>query len=141
MKLQIKKLLPSATIPIGFAHKGDAGIDLFVAEAVEIKPMERVQVSTGIALAIPLGYVGLIWDKSGLSHKSGLKVMGGVIDAGYRGEIKVGIVNLGTEIHTFAVGDKVTQLLIQKIEQPEIIEVQELEDTERGEDGFGSTGV
>jgi len=141
MKLPIKKLTPTATIPTGFAHEGDAGIDLFAAEAVEIKPMERVQVSTGIALAIPLGYVGLIWDKSGLSHKSGLKVMGGVIDAGYRGEIKVGIVNLGTEIHTFAVGDKVTQLLIQKIEQPEIIEVQELEDTERGEDGFGSTGV
>jgi len=141
MQLQIKKLLPTATVPTGFAHKGDAGIDLFVAEAVAIKPMERVQVSTGIALAVPLGYVGLIWDKSGLSHKAGLKVMGGVIDAGYRGEIKVGIINLGTETHAFAAGDKVTQLLIQKIEQPEIIEVQELEDTERGEDGFGSTGT
>jgi|AntRauTorckE6833_2_1112554.scaffolds.fasta_scaffold09639_2 dUTP pyrophosphatase len=141
MKLKIKKLTPKAKVPAGFAHEGDAGIDLFVAEAIEIKPMERVQVSTGIALAIPLGFVGLIWDKSGLSHKAGLKVMGGVIDAGYRGEIKVGIINLGNEIHTFSVGDKVTQMLVQKVEHPEIVEVEDLDETTRGEAGFGSTGV
>ena len=141
MQLHIKKLTPAATIPTGFAHKGDAGIDLFVAEAIKIKPMERVQVSTGIAMAIPDGFVGLIWDKSGLSHKAGLKVMGGVIDAGYRGEIKVGIINLGSETHMFNAGDKVTQMLIQKVEHPEIIEVEDLSETMRGEDGFGSTGV
>lgn len=115
-------------------------MDLCAAEAVTILPSERVQVKTGIAMAIPEGYVGLVWDKSGLSHKSGLKTMGGVVDAGYRGEVLVGIVNMGEIPHTFSVGDKVAQMLIQKVEHPTLVEVSELDATVRGERGFGSTG-
>lgn len=140
MKLQAIRLTKAAKLP-HFAHHNDAGMDLFAAEAVSIPPQERVQVKTGIALAIPDGYVGLIWDKSGLSHKYGLKTLGGVVDAGYRGEILVGITNLGTSVHTFAAGDKIAQMLIQKIEYPDIEEVSELDETTRGEKGFGSTGT
>lgn len=140
MEIRIKRLTEEARVP-EFAHAGDAGMDLFCAEAVTIAPGERVQVRTGIALAIGEGYVGLIWDKSGLSHKRGLKTVGGVIDAGYRGEVLVGMINLGSEPHTFAVGDKVAQILIQKVEHPTFVEVDELDDTARGEGGFGSTGL
>ena len=140
MKLCVTRLTPSAKVPL-FAHESDAGMDLFCAETVSISPLERVQVKTGIAVAIPEGYVGLIWDKSGLSHKKGLKTVGGVIDAGYRGEVLVGMVNLGSEPHTFAVGDKVTQMLVQKVEHPVIEEVATLDETTRGVGGFGSTGT
>ncbi len=140
MLMQVKKLSENAKIPT-FAHTTDAGMDLYCAEAITLVPGERVQVKTGIAVAIPVGHVGLIWDKSGLSHKVGLKVMGGVIDAGYRGEVLVGMINLGSEPHTFHVGDKITQMLIQKVEQPEIEVVEELQEGDRGEKGFGSTGV
>ncbi len=139
MKLKIKKLHVDAVIP-KYANPNDAGMDLFAIENIEIMPMERAQISTGIAMEIPEGFVGLVWDKSGLSHKFGLKVLGGVIDSGYRGEIKVGIINLGTEKYTFEKGHKVAQMIIQKKEIPEIEEVTELSDSERGEGGFGSTG-
>ncbi|MEX0933508.1 MAG: dUTP diphosphatase, partial [Candidatus Paceibacterota bacterium] len=95
---------------------------------------------TGIAMEIPQGYVGLIWDKSGVSLKRGIKVLGGVIDAGYRGEIRIGLINLGSETVSFEAGQKVAQMLIQSVASPEIVEVTELGDTERGEGGFGSTG-
>jgi dUTP pyrophosphatase len=139
MKLKIKKLHIDAVIP-KYANPNDAGMDLFAIENIEIMPMERKQVGTGIAVEIPADCVGLVWDKSGLSHKFGLKVLGGVIDSGYRGEIKVGIINLGTEKYTFEKGHKVAQMIIQKKETPEIEEVSELSDSERGEGGFGSTG-
>jgi dUTP pyrophosphatase len=139
MKLKIKKLHTDAIIP-KYANLNDAGMDLFAIEDVAVEPMERKQVGTGIAVEIPEDYVGLVWDKSGLSHKFGLKVLGGVIDSGYRGEIKVGIINLGTEKYTFEKGHKVAQMIIQKKETPEIEEVTELSDSERGEGGFGSTG-
>ncbi len=139
MKVQVKKLLETAKMPV-YAHEDDAGMDLYVAVAVTINQGERTQIRTGIAVAIPQGYVGLVWDKSGISHKGGLKVMGGVIDAGYRGEILVGIVNLGEGTQTFEVGDKIAQILIQKVEHPELEEVSELEETIRGASGFGSTG-
>ena len=139
MKLNIKKLDEKAIVP-NYAHPNDAGMDLFAIEEVLIKSGERVQVKTGIAMSIPDGHVGLIWDKSGLSHKFGLKVLGGVIDAGYRGEIMIGMINLGSEDYIVEVGNKVAQILIQKVEQPEIIEVEELTDSVRGDKGFGSTG-
>lgn len=122
------------------AYKGDAALDLYVAEEVVLKPRERCGIRTGISVAIPEGYAGLIWDKSGLSIKCGLKTLGGVIDAGYRGEVIVGIVNLSDEEHTFHVGDKIAQMLIQKVEDVEIKEVTTLEESERGERGFGSSG-
>ena len=139
MELKIKKLVSNAVLP-NYAHKGDAGMDLFASETTVIKKGERVQVKTGIAMAIPEGYVGLIWDKSGLSHKYGLKTLGGVIDSGYRGEIMIGMINLGSEDYTFEVCHKVAQMLIQKVESPEIIEVESLDDTSRGVGAFGSTG-
>jgi dUTP pyrophosphatase len=137
--LRIKKLHPDAIVP-SFAHPGDAGFDLFASEHIIVKPQERVSVPTGIAVEIGDGYVGLIWDKSGLSHKHGLKTMGGVIDAGYRGEVKVGMINLSNETYTFEKGHKVAQMLIQKIEHPTIELVDELSDSSRGTGGFGSTG-
>ena len=139
MKLKIKKLSPNAFMP-NYAHEGDAGMDFFASEAITIKVGERVQVKTGISMEIPQGYVGLIWDKSGLSHKQGLKTLGGVIDAGYRGEIMIGMINLGSEDYKIEAGHKVAQMLIQKVESPELVEVEELDDTSRGWDGFGSTG-
>lgn len=140
MELRIKKLHPAATTP-SFAHDDDAGMDIFAAEEVTIEPGARVQVRTGIAMAIPVGYVGLIWDKSGISHKRGIKVLGGVVDAGYRGEILIGLINLSSEPQTFAVGDKLAQILIQEIERPEVTLVDELDETARGSGAFGSTGV
>lgn len=138
--MQIKLLTTTAKV-LSYAHTNDAGMDMYAAEEYTLAVGERVQVKTGIAVAIPEGYVGLIWDKSGISHKNGLKVMGGVIDAGYRGEILVGIVNLGVSPHTFNIGDKVAQMLVQKIEQPTIVVVDALDSTSRGSSGFGSTGV
>ena len=139
MQLSIKKLHSDATIP-QYAHHNDAGMDLFSVSEITIQPQERVSVPTGIAMQIPDGYVGLIWDKSGISQKFGLKTLGGVVDAGYRGEIFVGLYNTGNNPHTFEAGQKLAQIIIQKIEQPEVIEVLELNNSIRGEGAFGSTG-
>ncbi len=140
MQLYIKKVRDDARVPT-FAHSTDAGMDLYACEDSTILPGVRAQVPTGIACAIPDGYVGLVWDKSGISHKGGLKTLGGVIDAGYRGEVLVGLVNVSDASYTFKKGDKIAQMLIQKIEQPEIVVVEELDDTPRGVGGFGSTGA
>nr|AIA11688.1 dUTP diphosphatase [uncultured bacterium] len=139
MKLKIKKLHPDATIPC-FAHANDAGMDLFTVESCELKPGERRSIPIGLAFEIPKGYAGLIWDKSGLSHKNGLKTFGGVIDAGYRGEVCVGIMNLSDRSFVFEKHHKIAQILIQKIEQLTVEEVEILADTARGTKGFGSTG-
>ncbi len=137
--LKIKKLHPEAIVP-EFAHADDAGMDFYAIEAITLKPGERRGVPTGIAMEIPEGYAGLFWDKSGMSIHKGIKTLGGVIDAGYRGEIKIGIINLSDAEYVIEKGHKVAQMLIQKIEHPGIIEVEELNDTMRGEGGFGSTG-
>jgi dUTP pyrophosphatase len=139
MELLIKTLHPSATVP-NFAHSTDAGLDLYAVEGTTIAPGERRTLRTGIALAIPVGHVGLIWDKSGIAHKAGLKTLGGVIDAGYRGEVMVGLHNLGDTPHTFAVGEKLAQIIIQPIVQPTLVEVETLPEADRGNKGFGSTG-
>lgn len=139
MELRIKKVHPDAKIPT-YAHLGDAGFDLYAIETVTIPVSGRVLIGTGIAIEIPLGYVGLIWDKSGLAMNHGLKNLGGVIDAGYRGEIKAGVVNLSDEDYTITAGHKIAQMLIQKVERAEIKEVAELSDSTRGLGGFGSTG-
>jgi dUTP pyrophosphatase len=137
--LKVKRLSPAAKIP-AYAHPGDAGLDLCAAEEVTVLPGERVRISTGIALEIPEGYVGLCWDKSGLSMNHGLKTMAGVIDAGYRGEVVVMVANLSPEPHTFSVGDKVVQILIQEVERVQVVETDELTHTARADAGFGSTG-
>ncbi|MDP3989708.1 MAG: dUTP diphosphatase [archaeon] len=141
MTIKIKKLCENAIIP-KYANLGDAGMDFYANETTTIMPQERKLIPTGIAMAIPLGYVGLIWDKSGIATNQGLKTMAGVIDSGYRGEIKILIHNLSNETHTIELGKKFAQMLIQPVEQKEVIEVTELDDnTERGEGGFGSTGL
>lgn len=140
MNIQVKKLHPEAKIP-NFAHPGDAGMDLYSVADIVLKPGERASVPTGIAMALPNGYVGLMWDKSGPSHKFGIKTLGGVVDAGYRGEYLVGLVNLSQEDFEIKVGQKIAQLLIQKVEHPEVEEVTELDETSRGDGRFGSTGV
>lgn len=140
MKIKIKKLNSGAKIP-AFAMEGDAGMDLCSIENAILGPGERISCCTGIAVKIPEEHAGLIWDKSGLALKKGVKIMAGVIDSGYRGEIKVVLINLSQEEYKINKGDKIAQMLIQKIKQPIIEEVKKLDDTSRGGGGFGSTGL
>ncbi len=139
LKLKIKKVSNDAKLPF-YAHEDDAGFDLFASHSITLSPNQRVQVGTGIAMEIPHGFVGLIWDKSGVSQKYGLKTLGGVVDSGYRGEVMVGLVNLSDEAYTIEKHHKVAQMIIQKKETVDIVEVESLTDTVRGEGGFGSTG-
>ncbi len=113
MKIKIKKIHPDAIIP-KYAHPGDAGMDLYTVEAFELEPSERKSIPLGISIEIPEGYVGLMWDKSGLSHKYGIKTFGGVIDSGYRGEIHAGVMNLSDKYFKFEKGQKIIQLLSTK---------------------------
>lgn len=139
MILKIKKVHPDAKIP-KYAHHDDAGFDLFVPENIILKKGEHFGVPTGIAMEIPEGCVGLIWDKSGIAIKNGLKTLGGVIDSTYRGEVLVGMINLSGHDYVFEKGNKIAQMIIQKKETVDFEEVKELCDTERGCGGFGSTG-
>ena len=139
MKLKIKKLHKDAIIP-QYAHFDDAGFDLFAIEDTLVKKNERAVVKIGIAMEIPTGYVGLVWDKSGISVKEGVKTIAGVVDSTYRGEALVAVINLGNTDYLFKKGHKVAQMIIQKKETVEFEEVNELTETKRGEGGFGSTG-
>jgi dUTP pyrophosphatase len=130
------------------AHDGDAGVDLYSAVDVDLAPGHRCLVPTGIAVAIPHGMVGLIHPRSGLAHRVGLSIVNspGTVDAGYRGEIKVSLINLDPE-QPIAVrrGDRIAQLLVQRVELPELVEVTSfdeagLADTTRGVGGHGSSG-
>lgn len=140
MKLRVKRIHPEARLPL-YQHPGDAGMDLFAAEELTLGAGEVKAVPTGIKMAIPEGYVGLIWDKSGISLQ-GVHRLAGVVDAGYRGEVKVVIVNLGKESYVFKKGQKVAQMLIQPVQAVEVVDVGEgdLDETARGAGGFGSTG-
>ncbi len=140
MKIQIKKNHPDARIP-QYTIDGDAGLELYSSENIVLSSDERKIVKTGISMKISVGYVGLIWDKSGIAVKGGIKTMGGVIDSNYRGDVGVILKNLSDEAYEIKKGDKIAQMLIQKIECPTIEEVDELDETERGEGGFGSTGL
>ena len=136
------RLDPGTPIPRR-AHAGDAGVDLCSTDDVTIAPGERVLVRTGLAVALPVGTVGLIHPRSGLAAKSGLSVVNtpGTIDAGYRGEIKVCLINhdLRTPIEVRR-GDRIAQLLVQRVELVEFVEVESLDDTSRGAGGYGSSG-
>jgi len=140
MKIKIKKLSGDAKLPC-YAHKGDAGMDLYSNESKTINPAERQIINTGVSIEIPEGYVGLIKDKSGLSANNGLTILAGVIDSSYRGEYSVVVLNTSKEKYEVKQGQKIAQLLILPIMNPEIKEVNELENSSRGEDGFGSTGL
>ncbi len=137
MILKVKKLDPEAVLPT-YTHSFDAGIDFHGIETVTLEPGEVGKVRSGLALEIPDGYVGLCWDRSGIATKNKIKVIGGVIDSGFRGELKLCVINLGSEPFTFEKGDSVCQILIQKVEHVEIAETLELSDSERGDKGFGS---
>ena len=137
--VRIKKLDPSALVP-AYAYKGDAAFDLCSRGDVSFAPGEYKGVPTGIAIAIPEGYVGLVWDKSSVGIKQGMKTLGGVVDCGYRGEVAVGLINLSGETRVFKRGEKLAQMVIQKKETVTFEEVSDLDGTERGEKGFGSSG-
>lgn len=142
MIVKVKRLLPDAKLPKQ-EHEGDAGFDLFSTEDVTLKPMERKLVSTGIAVSIPHGYEGQVRPKSGLAINFGITMVNtpGTVDAGYRGEIKVIMINLGEKEYRVEKGKKICQLVFNKIELPQIEEVQDLDETKRGQGGFGSTGM
>jgi dUTP pyrophosphatase len=139
MEIKIRKMTPNAKAP-AYAHAGDAGMDLFSCVEMTLAPGETRPVPTGIQMAIPQGYVGLVWDKSGISIM-GVHRLAGVVDAGYRGEVRVVMVNLGTEPFEIKPGMKIAQMLIQPVEAPTIVESDSLDDTSRGAGGFGSTGL
>lgn len=139
MKIKIKKLYPNAKIP-SYAHPGDAGMDFYTREQVVIEPGQAGTLPTGIAMEIPEGYVGLVWEKSGLAFKHGIQLLGGVIDAGFRGEITMRAYNTSDATHVFEMGDKIAQMLIQPVHQVQFEEVEDLSDTSRGEGREGSTG-
>ena len=139
MQLKIKKLHTDAVMPTK-GHPGDAGVDFYALEDVVFAPGAQMRVRTGVAVEISEGFVGLIWDKSSISFNKGLKIMGGVIDAGFRGELVASMVNLSGQEQKIEKGHKFTQMIVQKFEDCDIVEVSELSGTVRGEGREGSTG-
>jgi dUTP pyrophosphatase len=142
MRLPVRRLDPDATLPT-YARSGDAGLDLFSAEALTLQPGERATVPTGIAVAIPEGYAGFVHARSGRALKEGLALPNapGLIDSGYRGELKVVVVNLDLSSPIdIKRGDKIAQLVIQRVETTAVEAVDVLPESERGEAGFGSSG-
>jgi dUTP pyrophosphatase len=135
--------LSEAARPPARAHDGDAGYDLHALEPALLEPGERASVGTGIALAIPDGHAGLVLPRSGLAARHGVALVNapGLIDAGYRGEVRVLLLNTDRErAFEVAAGDRIAQLLVVRVEGPRLEEAVELDDTGRGEGGFGSTG-
>jgi len=139
MELKVKRIHPEAKIPV-YGHPGDAGLDLFSVVDRDLAPGEAFAVPTGIQIAVPPGHVGLVWDKSGISLK-GVHRLAGVVDAGYRGEVQVVMINLGPALFAVRKGMKIAQLLVQPVATVSVVECEELDDTSRGEGGFGSTGL
>ena len=144
--------LPELDLPVrltregqlpGYALPGDAGADLTAAEDVELAPFQRALVGTGVAVAIPEGYAGFVHPRSGLAHRLGLSLVNapGTIDAGYRGEIKVNLINLDP-VHPLVLhrGDRIAQLVVQPVVRARFVPVDELPASDRGEGGHGSTG-
>lgn len=139
MKIKVRKLVSHAKLP-NYANEGDAGMDIYSSENIEIKPNHRALVKTGISMSFPRGYVALVWDKSGIA-KNGLTKIGGVIDADYRGEYKIMIHNISSKPYNVQQGQKIAQILVQPVVRPRIEEVDNLDETRRGQSGFGSTGL
>ncbi|CAB1241924.1 dUTP diphosphatase [Clostridium sp. MT-14] len=142
MKLMIKKINPEAKIPF-YAHSGDAGLDLFSVQKILIRPMERKLVSTGIKIQLPANTEAQVRPRSGLALKYGITLLNspGTVDEGYRGEIKVLMINLGEEPFLVEKGMKIAQMVVKPVEQVSVEEVDRLSDTDRGQEGFGSTGM
>ena len=143
MRIEVQRLDPGLPMP-AYARDGDAGLDLYAAETVTLAPGARAAVGTGVAVAIPPGYAGFVLPRSGLALRHGLSLVNtpGLIDAGYRGEIRVILINHDRESPiTLTRGDRIAQLVIQRIESADLIEVAKLPPTSRGSGGFGSTGA
>ncbi len=140
MKIPLARLDPELPVP-SHAHPGDAGVDLYARCDVRLEPGERRMVPTGVAVAIPIGYVGLVAPRSGLALRHGIAAVNapGVIDAGFRGEIHAILVNLGSEPVELARGERIVQLVVVPVEDQEFVEVDRLPDSARGAGGFGST--
>ncbi|HVV10061.1 dUTP diphosphatase [Amycolatopsis sp.] len=142
VQVLLTRLDPGVPLP-RYARPGDAGADLVTTEDVVLAPGARAVVGTGIAIALPEGYAGFVHPRSGLAARAGLSVVNtpGTIDAGYRGEIKVCLINHDlTEPVKLVRGDRIAQLVVQRVETAEFVEVAELEASERGDGGYGSTG-
>ncbi|MGN0286771.1 MAG: dUTP diphosphatase [Atopobiaceae bacterium] len=143
IKLPIRRLDPSVQLP-SYAYEGDAGLDLRSNEDVDLAPFERRLISTGLAIAIPEGYAGFVQPRSGLALREGLSMANtpGLVDSHYRGELKVCAINLdpNNTIHVSR-GERIAQLVIQAVPTVKLCEVDQLDQTDRGEGGFGSSGV
>ncbi|HEY5160738.1 MAG TPA: dUTP diphosphatase [Gaiellaceae bacterium] len=143
MELQICRLRPEAVIPER-AYRGDAGLDLAACERIELAPGGRATVGTGLAVAIPAGYAGFVQPRSGLAARHGIALVNspGLIDSGYRGELRVVVLNTDSEAaFTIEPGMRIAQLVIMKIPEVDLIEVEELPESDRGVRGFGSSLV
>jgi dUTP pyrophosphatase len=142
MKIPLLRLDPELPVP-GRAHVGDAGVDLQARHDVTLQPGERVMLATGVAVAIPDGYVGLVASRSGMAVRHGIGVVNGpgVIDSGFRGEVHVILINHGPVAVELQRGARIAQLLVVPVAAVELVEVDELPDSERGARGFGSTGL
>jgi dUTP pyrophosphatase len=142
IRLLVKRLDPTLSLP-AYAREGDAGLDLHAAHEVTLHPGGRALVATGVAVAIPAGFAGLVLPRSGLARTLGVTVLNapGLVDSGYRGELKVLLVNHGPQPVTLRRGERVAQLVIQQVQWAELVEVSELPPSERGTGGFGSTGA
>lgn len=141
--IKVKRLDPEVPLPRR-AHRGDAGADLVAAESLTLAPGERALIGTGLAIELPVGTVGLIHPRSGLAAKHGISIVNtpGTIDADYRGEIKVCLINLDPrEEFRVEKGMRIAQLVIQRVELVSFVQVEDLSATERGVGGYGSTGV
>jgi dUTP pyrophosphatase len=138
----VEVLISSATVP-EYSHPGDAGADLVAAESVELLPGERATVGTGVSIALPDGYVAFVVPRSGLAAKHGITVVNspGTVDAGYRGEIRVTLLNTDSSVaYSVAVGDRIAQLIVMPVSRARFVPVQKLPGSSRAAQGFGSTG-
>lgn len=139
---QVDVLITGSPVP-AYAHPGDAGADLHAAEAVTLEPGRRALVGTGVAIALPDGYAAFVHPRSGLAAKHGITIVNapGTVDAGYRGEIRVNLLNTGDEPHRIEEGDRIAQIVVQRVERVRFVEVERLPGSDRGEGGHGSTGL
>ena len=141
MQISVQRLDRELPMPT-HSHEGDAGVDLYTSIDFKLRSGERRLVPAGIAVAVPQGYVGLVCPRSGMAVKHGITVVNGpgVVDSGYRGELKVALINQGAEPVSFERGDRIAQLLVVPVAVQELTEVAELPTSDRGDGGFGSTG-
>ncbi len=142
VRIEVVRSDPAVALPV-YAREGDAGLDVAAAATVTLEPGGRELVPTGLRVAIPAGYAGLVMPRSGLALRSGVTVLNapGLIDSGYRGEIGVLLVNHGARTVVIQRGERIAQLVIQPVARAQLVEVRELPESRRGEGGFGSTGA